>query len=219
MQPFSYSGDQLQALERSLSSERLNPYRVLAKGDLAAAVKLHELNTSLAEALYGTLQGLEVSLRNAIHDALTDGLGTSNWYEEKLLQKAQQIQLERAKEALTREDKPLDPGRIVAELSFGFWTGLMGPGYTDLWRAHLVKAFPRRTLQRIDAHGRLNTIRKLRNRVAHHEPILNRPLNKDFNWIVDTIAWICPVTANWVKRNSSFPQRWSDSRKSPAITA
>jgi len=129
------------------------------------------------------------------------------------------MMLQSAQESLRREGKPLDPSRIVAELSFGFWTGLTGPRYSDIWRDHLVKIFPRRPVQRTNVQLRLNSIRKLRNRIAHHEPILGRPLQKDVNQIFDTLSWISPVTARWVRSNSSFEERFNLYRTIfPAIT-
>ena len=154
------------------------------------------------------LQGLEVTLRNAIDSALVRGLDRADWYDSDLLKAEQLRPLGQAKSALEREGKPLAPGRIVAELPFGFWTGITGPRYADLWRLHLVKAFPRRPLQRREVHDRLNTIRKLRNRIAHYEPILSRPLQKDFNQILDAITWVSPVAARWVRAQSTFPERF-----------
>jgi hypothetical protein len=205
LQQFLYSLGQLDELEKTLSAERLRPYLSLAKGERQRAIKLYERNTSLSQSLYGVLQGLEVTVRNAFHSTLSKSLKDPKWYDSWQLAAPQLDQLRRAKSSLARESKPLDPGRIVAELSFGFWTGLTGPGYAALWNGHLVKAFPNRTLQRVTAHQRLDEIRKLRNRVAHHEPILSRPLQKDFNRILDTVAWICPVTSRWLRSNSDFP--------------
>lgn len=209
MQPFSYTADQLEALAEAISAERLAPYRTLAGGDPVLAVKLYERNTALSEAFYGALQGLEVTLRNRVDRALASGLGCADWYNTGILHPEQSRPLEQAKQALTREAKPLSPGRIVAELSFGFWTGMTGPKYSDLWRLHLVRVFARRPLQRAEAHERLNSIRKLRNRIAHYEPILSRPLDRDFNRILDAIAWMCPVTASWVRAQSAFPERFA----------
>ncbi len=209
MQPFSYTPDQLEALEEAISAERLAPYRVLAGGDTVLALRLYERNTALSEALYSALQGLEVTLRNRVDRALASGLGRADWYNAELLYAEQLRPVEQAKQALAREEKPPSPGRVVAELSFGFWTGMMGPKYDDLWRLHLVRVFAHRPLQRTEAHERLNTIRKLRNRVAHYEPILSRPLDRDFNRILDAIAWMCPVTSRWVRAQSAFPERFA----------
>ena len=209
VQSFSYTADQLAALAEAISAERLAPYRVLAGGDPVLALQLYERNTALSEAFYGALQGLEITLRNRVDRALASGLGRADWYDAGILYPEQLRPLEQAKQALAREAKPLTPGRIVAELSFGFWTGIMGPKYADLWRLHLVRVFARRPLQRVEAHERLNTIRKLRNRIAHYEPILSRPLDRDFNRILDAIAWMCPVAAHWVRAQSAFPVRFA----------
>src|ERR1700678_3064171 len=118
--------------------------------------------------------------------------------------------LRTATDILTKGGKPLDAGRIVAELSFGFWTGLTGPKYDVLWRDHLVKIFPRRPVQRTEVPPHLNTIRKLRNRIAHHEPIpFSRRLQKYVHQIFDTISWMSPMTARWVRSNSSFDERFA----------
>lgn len=122
--------------------------------------------------------------------------------------------LRKAKDSLSKERKTLDAGRVVAELSFGFWTGLTGPKYDVLWRDHLVKIFPRPPVQRVKIQTRLNSIRKLRNRIAHHEPILfSGRLQKYASQIFDTISWIRPITARWVRSNSSFDERFTKYRE------
>jgi len=207
MSPFFYSIENLEELRRMLSTDRLSPYQTAVGGDLQQAIHLYEHNTLLSESLYGLLQGLEITLRNSIHSQLSTGYGQTHWYEAINLEPEQMAMLRKAKESLQREGKPLDAGRVVAELNFGVWTGVIGLKYTDLWRNHLVKAFSRRPVQRAEVQTRLNSIRKLRNRVAHHEPILSRPLQRDMNQIFDTLSWMSPVTARWVRGNSSFEER------------
>lgn len=209
MQAFEYTGANLAELERTLSADRLDPYRAVVGGDLGQAVRLYEQNSLLSESLYGVLQGLEVALRNTVNAQLASGYGRADWWDAIKLEPEQTGMVRRAKDALKREGKPPDAGRVVAELAFGFWTGLTGAKYEALWRDHLVKIVPRRPVQRAEVHDRLNSIRKLRNRVAHHEPILSRPLYKDVNRIFDTISWLSPVTARWVRSNSSFERRFA----------
>ena len=210
MPAFEYTAANLTEIEGTLSADRLRPYQLSVGGNTELAIRLYEQNTLLAESLYGVLQGLEVSLRNTIHARLTAGYGQAEWWDVVKLEPEQAGMLRKAKDILTREGKPLDAGRIVAELSFGFWTGLTGPKYDALWRDHLVKIFPRRPVQRSDVQTRLNSIRKLRNRIAHHEPILfSGRLQKYVNQIFDTISWMRPMTARWVRSNSSFDQRFA----------
>jgi hypothetical protein len=214
MPAFEYSPANLTEIERTLSADRLRPYRASVVGDGELAIRLYEQNTLLAESLYSVLQGLEVSLRNTIHAQLALDYGRTEWYDTLKLEPEQSAMLRKAKDNLVKEGKPLDAGRVVAELSFGFWTGLTGPKYDVLWRDHLVKIFPRRPVQRVEVQTRLNSIRKLRNRIAHHEPILfSGRLQKYVNQIFDTISWMSPVTARWVRSNSSFDERFATYRR------
>ena len=60
-------------------------------------------------------------------------------------------------------------------------------------------------LKQRGVHGRLNAIRRFRNRVAHHEPIFHRPLEELHEEIMETIGWMCPNTAAWARHHSRFP--------------
>ncbi len=191
-----------------MSTDRLQRYERIAAGDVANALRLYMWNTALSEALYGPIQGLEVTLRNKIHERFATQLGAC-WYDVAAmrLQHVQQDQVLRAKQSLKQQGKPLDPPRIVAELHFGFWVGLFGPRYeTHLWRPHLRRLFvnaPRAFLRK-DAHRVLNEVRFLRNRIAHHEPILQAPLQRDYGLVLTAIGWLCATTALWVTHHSRF---------------
>jgi hypothetical protein len=64
------------------------------------------------------------------------------------------------------------PGKIVAELMFGFWTYLVADSHEKtIWVPYLHKAFPPGT-DRDRVSQALTAIREFRNRVAHHENIL-----------------------------------------------
>ena len=69
--PLPYTPQLLTSLERTVTQERLIPYLVATSQDLAQALFLYEANVALSEVLYGLLHGLELSMRNAIHHALT----------------------------------------------------------------------------------------------------------------------------------------------------
>jgi hypothetical protein len=61
-------------------------------------------------------------LRNKIQERFTDQFG-ARWYDDARvgLRYAQRDQVLRAKQSLQHQGKPLDPPRLIAELSFGFW--------------------------------------------------------------------------------------------------
>jgi hypothetical protein len=73
-----------------------------------------------------------------------------------------------------------------------------------LWSNSLSKAFPELQSQQTVQQSRrqifenLEQIRRLRNRVAHHEPILGRDLMKDYERIRSMISIRCPLTAQWM---------------------
>ena len=64
------------------------------------------------------------------------------------------------------------PGKVVAELTFGFWTYLISDRLEkQVWVPYLHGAYPAGT-NRHDIRDALEELRSFRNRVAHHENIL-----------------------------------------------
>lgn len=78
---------------------------------------------------------------------------------------------------LTKEGKPNTPDQLVAHAMFGFWLDLFRPGFDSidplaLWPKCTTTVFPNdATMDRARAAQYLDDIKKLRNRVSHHEPV------------------------------------------------
>lgn len=139
---------------------------------------------------------------------MSDHFG-EQWFDDTVapLQHPLTEMIQKARDSLAADKKDATPGRIVAELNFGFWVSIFGPKYdTSLWVPALRHAFPNRPkrCERKGVSGRLNAIRRLRNRVAHHEPILHRNVAQDHAQIIDALDWMCPFTAKWVAVHSRF---------------
>ncbi|MFA7337741.1 MAG: hypothetical protein WC028_13215 [Candidatus Obscuribacterales bacterium] len=212
MTGFIYTPAILDRLELTLSAERLSTYQAQASGNRELAIKLYCWNIALSETLYGPVQSLEVVVRNALHERLTAAFGTT-WYDIPASGLAGHLidRVSAAKDSLTSQGKPHTSGRLIAELNFGFWLGVLTKHYdTGLWRPHLYHAFPnaRKPFRRSDAYQALDRIRRLRNRIAHHEPILTRPLDADHAVILEVVGWICPETAAWINNHSRFNEVW-----------
>lgn len=205
---FEYNANSIKELELALSPERLGSYVNLAGGSRAKAVSIYERNTALSEALYGVVQGLEIALRNAIHRQLSTGLAPM-WFDVAPLEDYQSAMVIEAKHELLKDGRALTPSGLVAELGFGFWTALLQSRYEkSLWVPHLHKAFPHATNKnRADIHDQLMAIRKLRNRIAHHEPIVKMDLPGFYSKALAALGWICPTSSAWVRSTNCFMQR------------
>jgi len=188
-----------QQIEQILHTERIDVYRRDGAGHLLTLAR-YTLNMALSESLYPTLQFSEIALRNAIHQSLGTRCGTDAWYDSPLarLSTWQQDTVAEAKNALGKRRKSLTPNRIVAELTFGFWTA-----FFNNWHArtgigsYLAKhAFPHAPTaeqyqSKLDKHWL--DIRDLRNRVFHHERILHwKDLDARHQAILEIIAWMSP---------------------------
>ena len=202
---FQYDGATIQALCLAISKERFATYLKLARGDRRRALKLYAYNAALGGAFHGPLQALEVTLRNAAHDTMTTA-SSVRWFESPQLYQPQRDALTKAKDKLGVGMGTLDPGRIVAELSFGFWVALFAKRYeAALWRTTLYRCFDP-TPARRHLHDRLNSLLTLRNRVAHHEPIVRRKLQADHDAILWVLGMLSPEIADWVRHHSRVPQ-------------
>jgi hypothetical protein len=197
------------ALEKTLSRERLSKYLDATSQNLDAAIGLYETNTKISEAFYTPLQSLEICFRNSVHAHLANAYGV-DWFRNgnPPLQDDSKRMIFDAIEELRRDRRRTDPGDVVAELKFAFWVGLMGPKYdATIWRKCIYKAFlagggkPRSTV-----HGRFNAIRRFRNRVAHHEPIFHKQLIGVHDEIIEAIRWMCKSTAAWSAHHSRVPE-------------
>lgn len=199
--------------EEALSLERFGRYLAWAAGDRGRAIALYSLNTRLSESLYTPLQTLEVALRNRIHTVLAEAKG-QHWYGDDagiLLVHHQSEQVAKAIEELAKAGKPVTAGGVVASLTFSFWTTMFNKSYETLWQQTLHRvADPTapKGLKRKSFSGPLTPVRVLRNRIAHHEPILGWNLRQYHAQIMELIGWLSPPAAKWCRENDRFPQEY-----------
>ncbi len=78
-----------------------------------------------------------------------------------------------------RENIPVSDGKIIAELTFAFWKRLYSAEYEhQLWRATLKRTFPNKNLKRSQVSAQLEIVYQMRNRLAHHEPVVGDRFHK-----------------------------------------
>jgi hypothetical protein len=185
-------------LENLLSEARLGPYLAATDGGLTAALRLYDWNTRVSSAFHEELHYVEVGLRNAMDCQLTDwsrALGAqSSWYSDPRipLKPPARSKVAIARANATRAAQPEVHGKVVAELTFGFWWSLLSDEYNRrLWRPCLQFAFDG-PVRRARLHAELDELRRLRNRIAHHEPIHRRDLAADHQRLLDVAGRISP---------------------------
>ena len=197
-------------LTRSLGNARLMSYRGANESDLDAVAR-YVWNVRLCEALYPAFHFLEIALRNRLHDTIERVTGDALWLSNAPLLEYESDAVAKAWHELSRNGKSTDSNRIIAELQFGFWTGLLSSRYEPIfWRRPqgLFKAFPglpRTSRPLNDLSGRYTRIRHFRNRVFHHEPIWkDSQLRFKHQQLIEAIGWICPVTLRLAQATDEF---------------
>lgn len=202
---------ELATLEQRLSAERLTSYHQAVGGDLGRAVALYEWNADASAAFWSTLGHLEILVRNAMHDELTAWSSRRyrepRWYLDpaRILNAETARDVATARRRATAHGRAETPGRVVAELSLGFWRFLLAARYErTLWRTVLFRAFPGQGLRR-RVHSGMADLHMLRNRIAHHEPVHNRPLAELHAGALTIAGWICPTSRAWIDGRSAVP--------------
>jgi hypothetical protein len=180
------------AVWEMLSEPRMAPFLKNAGGDRSSALELYEWSARTSSAAFKDVGHLEVLLRNALDRRLRefyreDACGIP-WF---LLPTAGGENVSDAVAAVRERRRPLGKEsrhQIVAGLSFGFWTGLLGPKYDDLWRAALYRAFPNSSGKRKQVAVAVERVRKFRNRLAHHDSMINVDVPFEIRHILNSQA-------------------------------
>ena len=211
--------EMLGKIEVAFSADRFAKYVDVCGGDREAAFRLYGWNTAVSAAFYGPLQTVEVTLRNALHAALSSQYGLI-WYDSAApgLDAHALKKIDESKRSILEGGHVIDSPHMVANLSFGFWVSLLGPGgrrpavspkanyEMTLWRPALRHAFPNAPKpNRKAVHRPFEYMRLLRNRIAHHEPIHTRHLDKDYESILNALNWMSPEARIWVEASSRIP--------------
>lgn len=178
-------------------------------------------NLAIAEAAYPTLHLVEIALRNRLDAAIAHQAGAPNWFElPNVVHEDDREDVANAQARLVRASKdPHDPGRVVAELMFGFWVALLARRYADpataaprrLWPALLERAFPNiqaglargQTRGIMELRRRFHLIVLFRNRVSHHEPVWrgltldgqHHSITELQSLTLDALDWLSPESA------------------------
>lgn len=201
-----------------LSEPRLSRYVNECGGDPDRAFRLYAWNGRVAGAFLRDLADIEVLVRNAFDRAVRDHwTGSVHW----LLDPSSPVLMVKWKEDgsdtnhIAREMiataiakagglGAASPGKIVAELPFGFWASLVTKAREhDLWTPYISRAFVSPHPKRKEVARRMAALNGFRNRVAHHEPLINHDLANMQEKILDICGWISPEVRSHVEGEST----------------
>ena len=205
-----YTTDQLSNIPHVLSQPRFATYLQNSNNDKDKALALYQWNLELTSAFIVPLHILEISLRNAVVESL-EIVHTTNWpWNQGLIRRLPnpKVGYSPARD-LSNVANMKNPtmGKVVAELKFVFWEKMFTKRHDNrLWNNHIMTSFPNAPVSMTTAEIRskiyedISIIRKLRNRIAHHEPIFIRNTQDDFDKIHELISRRDTVTAEWMNK-------------------
>lgn len=193
---------------KNISTERFEPYFKLAKNNASNALKLYEFNIKISESFYPSLHNIEIFLRNNFHLAISKIYGEEWFLDRNLLAGTsgkEFVNIAKV-EDIVRKSKIFNVNSVISNLSFGFWVSLLYPNYEiKVWRPALRNAFPsNQKITRKEIHQKLEIIKLVRNRIAHHEFILNHDLESYHKSIYDILKYLSPELIDWASSLDDF---------------
>lgn len=207
-------------VETWLSAPRFQTYLDEAGRDRSLGLRLYEWNVAMSAAVLHDLAHLEVGLRNVYDRTLSSGVvGGRHWTATPHVFFAPVIRRAADGSTYDANDKPrqqiraavraaggpaVAPGKVIAELTFGFWRYLSTRAHeAPLWMPYLRHGFVPSTARR-DVDGPAGRLNDLRNRVAHHEPLLGTNLTDRRSDVVDLAGRISPDLAAYLNATSTW---------------
>ncbi len=165
-----------------IAEGKLRHYVNASSQNKSIAAEMFHLDGRVAAAFLEPIRLVELVLREAIHQRLSEIHGSFWMLDARLIDGRS---LEKVTRSVSRIGRNPSVDKIVSDLNLGFWVGLFqkgGPASFDpvlrikhpetLWKPALSKVFQGEVPDRKVIATLTLKISYLRNRIAHHEPIL-----------------------------------------------
>ncbi|MFE2180117.1 hypothetical protein [Streptomyces sp. NPDC059455] len=206
----------LGAVARAVRAEVFSPPGSLCSPECDGALRWYAWEVEIASAFFALLRHLERTLGHAMAKQLTARFGRVDWWDhpEIDLHHVSRGKITAIHKKLARDRRRVLTAEAVRrELTLGFWVSLLGPGNdyeTRLWRPTLRLAFPSYRGPRKPLHQDLDDLRKLRNRVAHHEPVGARDLAADRCSAYRVLGYLSADVHDWAAADDPIPRLLSE---------
>lgn len=208
---------EIPALRKAFSEERLTKYKAAycgpadPSGDYCG-YGLYIWNSKLAAACFTSIHVMEVVLRNAIAEACEAKYGANWMYAHSFHNSLKQNSYDELYDLTDGFSVAITTGKLIPELTFFFWQGLLAARhYNRLWKGRLFNIFPsavrlhneQESLKKL--HDAVEHVRLFRNRIAHHEPIFNRNISSDMNFVKTIVKARSHVVNSWLSEFDEVP--------------
>ncbi|MGC3905396.1 hypothetical protein ACYB2S_12505 [Corynebacterium variabile] len=193
-----------------VSPDRFSTYLNATDGELIKARRLYVWNAELAGAWWGPISLTEVVIRNSLNRQMAATYGDSWWHADPFPANAHTKG--KVDEALYYLDKKnvLSPssGDVVGASTFGLWTGLLHRANAQrLWRGNLEHVFsndPGHSCSRGRAFELVTDVKRLRDKIAHHEPIFSEHHEQMFRSLVLLLRHVDSEVSEYVDAASGL---------------
>ena len=223
----------LEKYTATYSIERLKTFIYSEEDTINDVIMRYNHNVKISQTLYPELCTLEVILRNAIDAALKSKI-SETWLEDEikynsLLRKDDHKLLMSAYEITVKEcmsnQKSVTPGKVIANLNFGFWTNLCMKKYSaSIWnKKQCFKSvfinYPNKRPEISIISKKLYAIRKLRNRIFHYEQIFRYPKKtlELYNMIIEILSYLPSDEFKVLENNSNFLNTYNELQKIQSV--
>lgn len=169
--------------ESIVSTVRMARYLAGCGGNTKRAMTLYRLNLKASQEMFTLISCFEIALRNAVHQHYT-GLHGADWminfaaaggsFDNPRSRNTRRL----ITKAYTKLGGNYSSNKITAEMDFGFWRYLFANPQFNAAGSTLLRIFPAKprstpamNYNNAFVFRELEKINKLRNRIAHHEPI------------------------------------------------
>ncbi len=171
--------------EKVMSAKRMSRYLNACGRDTRKAMTLYRLNLKLGEEMFTVLSCYEVALRNAIdrimsecigEDWIRDSIKSGGIFDNPKFHKTTRM-MKKAYAELIANGK-YSNSKMLAAMEFGVWKYMYSnPQYSATGRRLLAvfpnkpKSTPKFQYNNQFIFNELDAINRMRNRIAHHEPV------------------------------------------------
>ncbi len=202
-----------QAIRAALPHSQLAFYEKMETEQGVDALDLYFWNSRLSGAFWFPLEICEYVTKSAVVKALNNTYGET-WFSHKGFEKTFKTPKNHKKskslEVLEKiineikeknpkitQNQEIEPEKIITNLTLGFWCHMFAPHTLGfIWNSQLKIVLPNMDFDNLSMeqcikkiYHELNEIRILRNKIAHHEHIIDRNLTQDYQNIITMIGF------------------------------